>query len=91
MSETIVDLYSDTVSRPTPAMRRAIAEAEVGNEQAFDDPTVNKLCAMTAALLGTEDAVFLPSGTMCNQIAFRVHCKAGDEIILDKTAHPLNS
>ncbi len=91
MSETIVDLYSDTVSRPTPAMRRAIAEAEVGNEQAFDDPTVNKLCAMTAALLGTEDAVFLPSGTMCNQIAFRVHCKPGDEIILDKTAHAMNS
>ncbi len=91
MTEIKVDLYSDTVSRPTPAMRRAIAEAEVGNEQAFDDPTVNRLVAMTAELLGTEDAVFLPSGTMCNQIAFRVHCKPGDEIILDKTAHPLNS
>ncbi len=91
MTEITVDLYSDTVSRPTRAMRQAIAEAEVGNEQAFDDPTVNRLVAMTAELLGTEDAVFLPSGTMCNQIAFRVHCKPGDEIILDKTAHPLNS
>jgi len=86
-----IDLYSDTNSKPTPAMRRAMAEAEVGNEQAGEDPTVNRLCRMTAELLGKEDAVFLPSGTMCNQIAFRVWCEPGDEVILDRIAHPANS
>ena len=91
MNAIAVDLYSDTLSNPTPAMRKAIAEAEVGNEQAFEDPSVNRLCEMTANLLGHEAAVFMPSGTMCNQVAFRVHCKPGDEIILDRTAHPLNS
>jgi threonine aldolase len=85
-----VDLYSDTVSRPTAAMRRAIAEADVGNEQAGEDPTVNRLCEMVADLLGMEDAVFLPSGTMCNEIAYRVHTEPGDEIILDKTGHALH-
>jgi threonine aldolase len=91
MTNLRVDLYSDTVSRPTPAMRRAIAEAEVGNEQAGEDPTVNRLCAMVAELLGKEDAIYLPSGTMCNAIAYRVHCQHGDEVILDRTGHPLSS
>jgi len=91
MSDIRIDLYSDTHSRPTPAMREAIANAEVGDEQQFEDPSVNRLCAMTAELLGKEAAVFLPSGTMCNQIAFRVHCRPGDEIILDYTAHPINA
>jgi threonine aldolase len=86
-----IDLYSDTNTKPSPAMRRAMAEAEVGNEQAGEDPTVNKLCRMTAELLGKEDAVFLPSGTMCNQIALRVWCEPGDEVILDRIAHPANS
>lgn len=86
-----IDLYSDTKTKPTPAMRRAMAEAEVGDEQSFEDPTVNRLCRMTAELLGKEDAVFLPSGTMCNQIAFRVWCEPGDEIILDQIAHPATS
>jgi threonine aldolase len=86
-----IDLYSDTHTKPSPAMRKAMAEAEVGDEQQFEDPTVNKLCAMVAELLGKEQAVFMPSGTMCNQIAFRVHCRPGDEIILDYTAHPINS
>jgi threonine aldolase len=85
-----VDLYSDTITRPTPDMRRAIAGAEVGNEQAGEDPTVNRLCAMVAALLGKEDAVYLPSGTMCNEIAYRVHCQPGDEIVLDRTGHALH-
>ena len=89
--DAVVDLYSDTHSKPSPAMRKAMAEAEVGDEQAFEDPTVNRLCAMTAEILGKEAAVFMPSGTMCNQVAFRVHCKPGDEIILDRSAHPLNS
>ena len=71
-------------------MRRAIAEAEVGNEQAGEDPTVNRLQAMVAELLGQEAALFLPSGTMCNEIAYRVWCDHGDEIILDETSHALH-
>jgi len=89
VSAIAVDLFSDTVTRPTPAMRRAMAEAEVGDEQNREDPTVNRLQAMAADLLGKEAALFLPSGTMCNQVAFAVHCRAGDEILLHETAHPL--
>lgn len=85
-----VDLYSDTVTRPTAGMRKAIAEAEVGNEQAHEDPTVNRLQDMVAELLGKEAALFLPSGTMCNEIAYRVWCGHGDEIILDETGHALH-
>ena len=84
-----VDLFSDTVTRPTLAMRRAMAEAEVGDEQQREDPTVNLLQDMVAELLGKESALFLPSGTMCNQVAFAVHCRAGDEILLQEQAHPL--
>ena len=87
MSEIRVDLYSDTQTRPCPAMRRAMAEAPVGDEQRGEDPSVNRLCAEVAALLGKDDAVFLPSGTMCNEIAILVHCRPGDEVIADKTAH----
>jgi threonine aldolase len=89
MTGIAVDLYSDTVTRPTPAMRRAIAEAEVGDEQNREDPTVNRLQDKVAELLGTEAALFLPSGTMCNQVAFAVHCRPGDEILLHELAHPL--
>ena len=85
-----VDLYSDTVTRPTAGMRRAIAEAEVGNEQTHEDPTANRLQDMVAELLGKQAAVFLPSGTMCNEIAYRVWCAQGDEIILDETGHALH-
>jgi threonine aldolase len=84
-----VDLFSDTVTRPTPAMRRFMAEAEVGDEQQREDPTVNLLQDMVAELLGKDAALFLPSGTMCNQVAFAVHCRAGDEILLQELAHPL--
>ncbi len=84
-----VDLFSDTVTRPSPAMRRAMSEAEVGDEQLREDPTVNRLQNMAAALLGKEAALFLPSGTMCNQVAFAVHCRPGDEILLHELAHPL--
>ncbi len=91
MSGIKIDLYSDTQSKPTPEMRIAMADAEVGDEQQGTDPTVTKLCAMTAELLGKEDAVFLPSGTMCNQISVAVHCRPGDEIIADKTAHIVNT
>ena len=89
MSGIAVDLFSDTVTRPTAAMRRAIAEAEVGDEQNREDPTVNRLQDTVAELLGTEAALFLPSGTMCNQVAFAVHCRPGDEILLHELAHPL--
>jgi threonine aldolase len=86
----MVNLYSDTQTRPTAGMRRAMAEAEVGDEQRFEDPTVNALCARVAELLGKEAAVFLPSGTMCNEIAFRLHIRpGGDEAILHRTAHPI--
>ena len=86
-----IDLYSDTQSKPTPEMRKAMAEAEVGDEQQGTDPTVTKLCELTAELLGKEEAVFLPSGTMCNQISVAVHCRPGDEVIADKTAHIVNT
>ncbi|MEE8454809.1 MAG: threonine aldolase family protein [Limibaculum sp.] len=91
MAENLINLYSDTQTRPTPAMRQVMAEAPVGDEQKGEDPSVNRLCAMTAELVGKEDAVFLPSGTMCNEIAILVHCRKGDEIIADKTAHIINS
>src|ERR687888_2296773 len=85
-----VNLFSDTQTRPIPAMRKAMAQAEVGDEQRFDDPTVNALQERVASLLGKEAALFLPSGTMCNAIGFRLHLRAGgDEVILDRTAHPV--
>jgi threonine aldolase len=86
-----VDLLSDTVTRPTRAMREFMCEAEVGDEQTFEDPTVNTLQEMVAELLGKEAALFLPSGTMCNEIALRVHCRPGDEMIAHRTAHPIHS
>ena len=85
-----VDLFSDTVTRPTPAMRRFMCDAEVGDEQKGEDPTVNHLQEMVAELLGKEAAVFLPSGTMCNEIAMRVHCRHGDEMLAHRTAHPIH-
>jgi threonine aldolase len=85
-----VNLISDTQTRPTAAMRRAMAEAVVGDEQKGWDPTVIELQERVAELLGHAAGLFLPSGTMCNQIAIRLHCgRAGDEIILDKMAHPI--
>jgi threonine aldolase len=85
-----VNLYSDTQTRPTDGMRAAIASAEVGDEQRRLDPTVNALQERVAELLGHEAALFLPTGTMCNEIAFRLHIgHAGDEIVLDRMAHPI--
>ncbi|MCL4767868.1 MAG: aminotransferase class V-fold PLP-dependent enzyme [Hyphomicrobiaceae bacterium] len=86
-----IDLRSDTKSRPTEAMRRAMAAAEVGDEQSAEDPSVNALCERVADLLGKEAAVFLPSGTMCNAIAVAVHCRPGDEIIADVCSHLFNT
>jgi threonine aldolase len=90
MSVIEIDLQSDTVTRPTRAMRQFMCEAEVGDEQLFEDPTVNTLQEMVAELLGKEAALFLPSGTMCNEIALRVHCRPGDEMIAHRTAHPIH-
>src|SRR3954467_13272180 len=86
----LVNLYSDTQTRPTSAMRTAMAEAEVGDEQRFEDPQVTALCARVAELFGMEAAVFPPSGTMCNEIAFRLHIRpGGDEAILHRLSHPI--
>src|SRR3954447_3915962 len=82
-----INLLSDTQTRPTPAMREAIARAEVGDEQMGDDPSVNVLCGRVAALLGKEAAVFMPSGTMCNVAATLSHCRPGDEILAHESAH----
>jgi threonine aldolase len=86
----VINLYSDTQTRPTEAMCRAIASAEVADEQRGQDPTTLRLEERVAELLGHEAAVFLPSGTMCNQIAFRLHARpGGDEMLLDRSAHPI--
>ena len=82
-----INLLSDTQTRPTAAMRAAMASAEVGDEQIGDDPTVNALCERVAELLGKEAAVFMPSGTMCNVAATLVHCRRGDEILAHPSAH----
>lgn len=82
-----IDLRSDTLTRPSAAMRRAMAEAEVGDDVYGEDPTVARLEARTAALLGKEAALFVPSGTMANQIAIGVHAGPGDELLCSTTAH----
>ncbi|WP_338663029.1 threonine aldolase family protein [Pararoseomonas sp. SCSIO 73927] len=86
-----INLYSDTQTRPSAAMKAAMMEAEVGDEQHGDDPTVHALCDRMAALLGKEAAVYLPSGTMANVIAVNVHCRNGDEVLAHETAHILTS
>jgi threonine aldolase len=87
-----VNLYSDTQTRPSDGMRAAIASAVVGDEQRGLDPTTSLLQERVAELLGFPAALFLPSGTMCNEIALRLHARpGGDELLLDRTAHPVNS
>jgi threonine aldolase len=85
----IIDLRSDTVTRPTSAMRRAMAEAEVGDDVLGDDPTIHRLEQMAADKLGKEAALFVPSGSMGNNIAIKTHTQPGDEILLDWDAHSL--
>jgi threonine aldolase len=82
-----IDLRSDTVTRPTPAMRAAIAAAAVGDDQYGEDPTINALQDRVAALLGKEAALWLPSGTMANQVALRVLCRPGDDVIVSRESH----
>jgi threonine aldolase len=83
----IIDLRSDTVTQPTPAMRSAMAEAEVGDDVYGEDPTVNRLQALAAEMLGTESALFAASGTQSNLIAVMSHCERGDEYIVGQRAH----
>src|SRR5260221_7501554 len=82
-----VDLRSDTVTRPTAAMRKAIAEAEVGDDVFGEDPTVRRLEERVAELLGKEAALYVPSGTMANQVALRAQTRAGDQVILATDSH----
>ncbi len=82
-----IDLRSDTVTRPTQAMRAAMADAVVGDDVFGDDPTVNELQARSAEMLGTEAALFVPSGTQCNLVALLSHCERGDEYIVGQQAH----
>lgn len=83
----MIDLRSDTCSRPTPEMRVAMAQAEVGDDVYGDDPTVKSLERATADLLGKEDAVYMPTGTMTNQVGIRAHTEPGDAVLFDQNAH----
>ncbi len=83
----MIDLRSDTVTQPTPEMRRAMAVAEVGDDVYGEDPTVNRLEELAADLLGFEAALFVPSGTMGNQIALRLHARPGDEVLVEARSH----
>ena len=87
----MIDLRSDTVTKPSPGMRQAMAEAEVGDDVFGEDPCVNRLQEMAAQLLGKEAALFVPSGTMANQLCIKVYTQPGDEIIMERTNHPFNS
>ncbi len=86
----MIDLRSDTVTTPTPEMRKAMAEAEVGDDVFAEDPTVNALETKVAELFGFEAGLFTPSGTMANQLAVNVLTEQGDEILIDKTGHIFN-
>ena len=84
---TAIDLRSDTVTRPTAAMRAAMAAAPVGDDQYGEDPTVNELQARVATLLGKEAALFVPSGTMANQVALKVLTQPGDDVVVSRESH----
>ncbi len=90
MPEPLIDLRSDTVTKPTPGMRAAMNAAEVGDDVFGEDPTVNRLEERVAALLGKEAALFVPSGTMSNQIAVKAHTQPGDELLCDVNCHIYN-
>ncbi len=84
------DFYADTKTKPTDAMRKVVLDCAVGDEQKDEDPTTTELCSRVTRLLGKEAAVFLPSGTMCNEIAIKVHTNPGDEIICAQSCHIIN-
>jgi threonine aldolase len=87
----MIDLYSDTVTRPTPGMLQAMVTAELGDEQRGEDPTTNALQVQIAALLGKEASIFLPSATMANAIACRLHTRPGEAVICEARCHILNA
>ncbi len=87
----MIDLRSDTVTRPSPAMREAMAAAVVGDDVYGDDPTVRRLEARTAEVLGKDDAVYMPTGSMTNQVAIRAHTEPGDRVIMDIGSHVVRS
>ena len=87
----MIDLRSDTVTRPSPAMREAMAQAVVGDDVYGDDPTVKSLEARTAELLGKADAVYMPTGSMTNQVAIRAHTEPGDLVLMDAASHVVRS
>src|ERR1035441_5105790 len=89
--QNVIDLRSDTVTRPTAKMRKAMAEAEVGDDVYGEDPTVNRLEARAAEIFGREAALFLPTGTMGNQVAIRLHTQHGQEVVCEARAHVLRS
>jgi threonine aldolase len=91
MNKTYIDLRSDTVTKPTPGMRAAMSAAEVGDDVFHEDPTINKLEERVAALLGKEAAVYVPSGTMSNQIGVKTHTQPGDELICETHCHIYNN
>ncbi|QQS42952.1 MAG: low specificity L-threonine aldolase [Acidobacteriota bacterium] len=86
----MIDLRSDTVTRPTPAMRKAMADAEVGDDVYSEDPTVNSLQERAAEIFGREAALFVPTGSMGNQVAVKLHTKPGDEIVIEERGHIFN-
>jgi len=90
MTDKFIDLRSDTVTRPSPEMREAMARAAVGDDVFGEDPTVNRLQEYVAGLLGKESALYVPSGTMGNQTCIKVHTQPGDEVICEKGAHVFN-
>src|SRR5712671_163586 len=87
MSQPYIDLRSDTVTRPTPGMRAAMAAAEVGDDVYGEDPTVNRLQERVAELLAVEAALYVPSGTMANQIALRINAQPGDDVLVGDGSH----
>lgn len=89
-NQKVIDLRSDTVTKPSPAMRKAMAEAEVGDDVFGEDPTVNRLQEKIALLLGKEAALFVPSGVMANQLAIKVLTQPGDEVIVESGSHIFN-
>src|SRR4051812_19825322 len=86
----MIDLRSDTVTKPTPAMRRAMAEAEVGDDVYGEDPTVNRLQERAAEIFEKEAAIFVPTGSMGNQIAVKLHTRPGTEVVIEERGHIYN-
>src|SRR5580700_8741006 len=87
---TMIDLRSDTATKPTPAMRAAMAAADVGDDVFGEDPSINRLQERVAAYLGKDAALFVPSGTMSNQICVKVHTQPGDELLCEAACHIYN-